>query len=331
VPLVPSGQVVFVSNRDGKRALYTSSYDGSGQHLYVTKFTEGEQFDPIRSPNGDWTLFTSTNEKIRNSNGYEMGKLQLVSQDGLTVTSVSEDVAYSFSPLWSPNSQRFYFTGYTNPQMSQATYKVYDLSKKSTVDIGESANGLVFTPDSSTVLYSTLSSEDKPASDTVPASRVEYYSLKSLNVSTGERKTLSKHDQYLSEIRVASSGKSASFETVVDNARRRFEVSLTGDPAEHEVPVVLSTKRRYFFSPQHTQQAFIEERDGKKDVFVVDASEQNEKRLTTLGVVNDAFDPLWSDDGRYLTFAVKREGENGLYIVSLDGGDPKKITDFYAP
>jgi hypothetical protein len=56
VPLVPSGQLIFVSNRSGKRALYSVAYDGSNPRLFVQPKNDGEYFSPFLSPESKHVL-----------------------------------------------------------------------------------------------------------------------------------------------------------------------------------------------------------------------------------------------------------------------------------
>jgi TolB protein len=145
---------------------------------------------------------------------------------------------------------------------------------------------------------------------------------------SGERKTVATRDQYISEIRYSSNGKSISYDTIVNNTRSRFQVGIDGT-GEVAVPLLPFSSRKYTLSPDGTQMAFVEERDGKTDLYVVTKDETNEKRLTRVGVVNPSFSPTWDSTSKYLTFAVRREAEVALYVVGVNGGEPRKITDYY--
>lgn len=336
IPLVPTGSVIFVSNRDGKRSLYASNYDGSNQHLFVEAKNGVENFSASLSPDASTVLFTSTEDKIQSSYGTDLGKLYIATVDGKNVRKVNDDLALDFGPIWSPNGKYVFFNGYTNAQMNQSVYRVYDVAKSSVIDIGEAAYGITFSPDSSTIAYYVNGSEDRPTTTTQPdgsvtttSTKVYLTMLKTLNMVTGERKTLAKREQGISSIAFGSDSKTVSYEVVIDGNRHRFEVSM-GDGTEKEVAVTNPSTRVYYPSPDGNSKAFMEERDGKKDVFVVDKNGNNEKRLTSLGVVVDQHALVWDDGSDYLTFAVHREGEDALYVVSLNGGDPKKIADYYS-
>lgn len=336
VPLVPAGQVVFVSNRDGKRALYAANYDGSEQRIFVQPKNEGEDFSPNFSPNTSSIAFSSTRDKIKSVYGNDLAKLYLVDASGKEPKKVAEDVAQEFAPIWSPDSNFLYFSAYSSAKLDKSVYKVYDVKKGTLTDLGESAYNVVFSPISTVIAYYVNTSENRSAETVQPdgstlttATTVYLNELKTLDLLSGERKSLAKREQGMSEIRFSSDGKAVSYEVVVDGVRRRYQVTLA-DGKESEVPVLAVTKRSYVASPKGDLLAFIEERDGKKDLFIVDKDEKNEKRLTNVGVVNELEAPVWAQGSAYLTFAVRREGENALYLVSVLGGEPKKITDFYS-
>lgn len=73
-------------------------------------------------------------------------------------------------------------------------------------------------------------------------------------------------------------------------------------------------------SPQGDKIAF----GYKGDIYVVDANGGLARQLTT----SDAYDynPIWSNDGKYLAFATDRNANFDVYIVSVDGGVAKRVT-----
>ena len=59
-------------------------------------------------------------------------------------------------------------------------------------------------------------------------------------------------------------------------------------------------------------------------VFVADADGGNEERLT--GHEEISGDPAWSPDGKRIAFT--RESEDGIFVIELDGGAPRRLTRF---
>ncbi len=79
------------------------------------------------------------------------------------------------------------------------------------------------------------------------------------------------------------------------------------------------------FSPDGDSIAFQSNRNGG-GIFVMGATGESVRRLTRFG-----FNPAWSQDGREIVYAAEsvetdprdRLGDSGLWIVGLDGGEPR--------
>jgi Tol biopolymer transport system component len=102
-----------------------------------------------------------------------LAKLYLADPDGQNIKKIADDVSQQFSPLWSPNSQYIYYSAYTDTKLSQATHKIYDVAKSTATDLGEEAANMRFSPDSSQLAYTVIStvvrvlgSDDPPGSPT---------------------------------------------------------------------------------------------------------------------------------------------------------------------
>lgn len=317
--LVPTGRVLFVSNRDGKRALYTSAFDGSNQQQLIAPVAGTEDFGHVLSPDGKYLVFSSTRDKIANNfnTGY-VSRLYLVGSDGRGLKKMADDVNPA-TVLWSPNSRYVYFAAYQDAKQTQFTRRFYDVTKGTTTDLGEAGSTLAFSQSGIHVAYSVSRQEGESY----------VYDIKTLDLVSGARRTvLEAVANYLTIPPIFSADdKYLYYETQINGTRKRFQVTfLTGE--QKEVAVSTDASRDYTVSPDGKRKAFLDTRDGKKDLFTVDLNGENETRATTLGVVSEAFPVAWDATSRYLTFAVVREGESAVYIVSADGGEVRKIADF---
>jgi Tol biopolymer transport system component len=128
-------------------------------------------------------------------------------------------------------------------------------------------------------------------------------------------------------MRFSADGAFVYYEILSNNERKAFQINVASGEVT-STALVNAPAVSYIPSPGATKKAFLDTRDGKKDLFVVDANGQNETRLTTLGVVSTTSPVSWASGGGYLTFAVVREGESAIYIVSADGGEVRKVVDF---
>lgn len=339
VSLVPSGQLVFVSNRDGKRYLYAASYDGSSPKAFIDIPQNGEDYGLQASPDGKHYSFVSTRARITDTYGEDLAQLYVVDSDGKNLRKLSDDVERTFTVQWSPNGKWLYASGYTTPKLDKRTYKVFNIDTKQVIDIGEETAEAAFSADGNYLLYHTFTSKERPVTTTATPSipsttsatqTISVNQLKLLTLSSGERRLVAERDQYMNDIQFAPDGKTAQYSSFVDGGKHRYSVSLEGDPAEQEIAVPAAQRRHLVPSPSGENSVFVEERDGKKDVYLVDKNQKKETKLTSSGTVNDQFLPQWAANGKYIVYAIKREAENALYIVSMDGGDSKKVTDYYA-
>lgn len=71
--------------------------------------------------------------------------------------------------------------------------------------------------------------------------------------------------------------------------------------------------------------AFVSERDGNEEIYVIGADGSGLTRLT----VNPAadVDPAWSPDGTRIAFASDRDGEMNLYVMNADGSNVVRRTN----
>ncbi len=80
------------------------------------------------------------------------------------------------------------------------------------------------------------------------------------------------------------------------------------------------------WSPDGRQMAFISDRDGSLDIYLVDTDgvDKNVRRVTRSVTVESS--PSWSPDGQWLVFAAKQDTHSQLYIISASGGERRQLT-----
>jgi len=79
------------------------------------------------------------------------------------------------------------------------------------------------------------------------------------------------------------------------------------------------------WSPNGQKLAFETDRDGNREIYVMNADGSAPTNLTN----NPAFDadPAWSPDGRELAFATDRDGDFEVYVMNADGNAPTNLTN----
>lgn len=87
-----------------------------------------------------------------------------------------------------------------------------------------------------------------------------------------------------------------------------FETSYEGEPA---------------WSQDGSKIAFVSDRDGNYEIYVMDSNGSNQERLT-YNIYSDRT-PAWSPDGNTIAFTSNKDGSPGIYSMNCDGGNQKRL------
>ena len=71
--------------------------------------------------------------------------------------------------------------------------------------------------------------------------------------------------------------------------------------------------------------AFISNRDGDFEIFVMDADGADQDQLTDNTAVD--YSPVWSPDGSKIAFISDRDGDYEIFVMDADGADQDQLTD----
>lgn len=96
-------------------------------------------------------------------------------------------------------------------------------------------------------------------------------------------------------------------------------VSLTGDTLA-PVPAIMDSTL-----PQNYEIAFVSERDGNPEIYVLDPASLDVLRLTDSAGIDRM--PAWSPDGSAIAFVSERDGNPEIYVMASDGSNLTRITD----
>ncbi len=83
------------------------------------------------------------------------------------------------------------------------------------------------------------------------------------------------------------------------------------------------------WSPDGEKIAFMSERDGNWEIYVMDADGENETNLTN-DPDNDRY-PAWSPDGEQIAFASTRDGGSQVYVMDADGDNQTNLSNTADP
>ena len=70
--------------------------------------------------------------------------------------------------------------------------------------------------------------------------------------------------------------------------------------------------------PQPGRLAFATDRDGNREVYVMNADGNAQVNLTNNAAGNDSL-PVWSPNGQKLAFETDRDGNREVYVMNADG------------
>jgi eukaryotic-like serine/threonine-protein kinase len=71
--------------------------------------------------------------------------------------------------------------------------------------------------------------------------------------------------------------------------------------------------------------AFVSKRTGNEEIWICDRDGRNPVQVTSIGGP-DTGTPRWSPDGRWLAFDSNEAGNPNIYVISAEGGSPRRLT-----
>jgi Tol biopolymer transport system component len=108
----------------------------------------------------------------------------------------------------------------------------------------------------------------------------------------------------------------------------RFEVPRAPGRAKPPTKLIASTQAELAqqFSPDGKRIVFMSSRSGRGyEIWVSDSDGSNPVQLTNFGGPM-AGTPRWSPDGRQVVFDCNAGGDENVYVVSVEGGPPRRLT-----
>ncbi len=91
-------------------------------------------------------------------------------------------------------------------------------------------------------------------------------------------------------------------------------------------PVTRDPSQEYSsaYSPDGSQIAFVSDRDGNAEIYLVDADGSNPRRLTTTAQAEDQ--PAWTPNGTQIVYQSISAGTIDIWIMNADGSSQRQLT-----
>ena len=120
------------------------------------------------------------------------------------------------------------------------------------------------------------------------------------------------------------STRDGNHEVYLMNSDGTHQQNLTHHPADDTSPRLspsrLTPDRKQQFPTDRQQMIFISNRDGNREVHIMNLDGSNQQNLTNTPYGEEF--PAWTTDGKRITFMTNRVGHNQLAMMDVDGSAP---------
>jgi len=310
IAMVPSNKHAFVSKRGGTFDLYKVDVDGKNEKMILAGTGNERQESMILLPHQskEITAFVSSRGQSRGSEGETLSTLNIINLDTDEVTEVTQ-------------SERVQLVDFIGDKL------VYVMESQ-TAGIDDADRNKLMS-------YDVVTKENKELAkanyfnDVLVAQDAVYYTPASY-----------KSNSEVGFIKINADGNNREniFKKEVFNLYRtnfdNLNLSLGKDWYGYDLttgqlnklegaPAVVKT-RIYVADPTNQRSIWVDERDGKGTLILYDHKTKKDKVLVSVGGLSN---PVRWLDSSHVIYRIKTNSESADYVLSLDGGEPKKIVD----
>jgi hypothetical protein len=311
VKMVPARKHVFVSKRSGKYDVYKIDADGKNEKLILSGTgNEREDITLVSHPDKDFAVLVSSRGSQRNNDGFLLSSLTLIDMEEEEVLTEELDL-----------SERIQIIGWAGDNLSYI--KIAD---------GASAD----TPDRHRLVTFNLATGEKKQlassnyfNDVVLVGNTIYHAASA---------AYQKGKVGLVKVNIDGSNQSTIFDQEVWNIFRvsfgKLMFSVQDDWYEYNLdearvlaadgPPAAQVTRVYIDGPESKRSLWIDQRDGKGALIVYEKDKTEDKTVKTQSGLTYPVRWISADT---VIYRINTEQETADYVVNLDAGEAKKITD----
>lgn len=308
--LVAKRKEVFVSKRSGKYDLYKIDVDGKNEQLILAgSGNENDNITLLAHPTQEVAALVSTRDTARNRDGYLLSTLTVIDLGDNSTEKVvqSEEVRILG---WSGDRLVFIqvAAGASAGNPKRQRLVSYDYKTNEKLELASSNSFNDFTLIGNTVYYAPGTLYNSGATNHVYAQRVD-----------GANKITLLDKEVWTIFR--SSYNQLSFSA--DQSWYAYKLGDTKASLKAGPPDNLQD-RSYIDSPNGKSSLWTEERDGKSTLLLYDVDKASDKVLKSQAGLQS---PIRWLNSSTLIYRIQTPGESADYVMSVNGGDAKKIRD----
>lgn len=311
VNMVPSRKHIFVSKRSGKYDVYKVDLDGKNEELVLSGTgNEREDMTLVARPDKDQAVLVSSRGSQRNSTGFLLNTLTLIDLTGKEAETQSIDT-----------SERIQVIGWSGNNL------VY-------VKITEGASAS--TPDRHKLI--TFNEENGQSKEIAKSNYFNDVLMVGDDIYYAPSSAYQQAPVGLTRVKSSGDGSQVLFDQEVWNIFRTdydsLMFSVQSDWYEYDLKTskVLARDgepssqltRIYVNSPDGKRSMWIDQRDGKGTLIEFTVESAEDKTLKAQSGLT--YPVVWANDSTVI-YRINTEQESADYVVSVNGGEAKKITD----
>lgn len=318
IKMVPAGEQAFISKRSGKYDLYKIYADGQGETL-VLSGTGYERDDIVLAaqPSGNNVALVSTRDNQRGIDGNLMSTLNIINLGDNKLKKL--DIADRIQVVgWIDNAVIYIVVSEQAPANGAKKQRLvsYNLDNDQKLDITSSTyfNSVIIAGDK---VYYAPANEALSLNDTASANSTSVGFYVSDTSGANTKRLL---DQEVWSM-IRSNYDTITFSTGKDWYDYKLGsgqvTRLGGAPADQK-------SRIYTNNASNTQSLWVDQRDGKGVLLSYNLVKKEDTALT--GKSGLSYPVRWLNDTTAV-YRIDSNDETADYVISLNGGEPKKIVD----